>query len=1059
MFILAARRRLLGHWLPGLALALAGCAASYALWLQQTASMQSIAQARFAQETRLFADALQRRMESHAELLQGMRGLLTVNPELRRSEFERVASDLALASSHPGVKNINFTRHVAGDERRAFETRARGDAHLDGSLPTDFAIRPAQERPEYYVVEFLWPRAGNAGILGLEIHSVPEALEALLRARDSAGLTASAPFQLAGSDGDRTGIMLRLPVFAGPAPGDGQARRILGAVGVSVHIETAIQAMRNQGQMHNLSVTLSDIGLAGGVSPAAAERLYQSPSMDASAVDGMQRTEEVLVGGRRWLLQLQPTASFLSSQEQRLPGLLALGGLLVTALLTVSVSMLVLRRARALSDVRQAGTALSESEARFSAVFHQAAVGFVQVDLDSDRLVRMNQKFCDLLGYTEQELQQLRFQDITVAEDLQDDLAQMARLRAGELRDFRMEKRYRRKDGGVVWAELSVSRLRLADRTGYHLAVVQDISERKRMEQALRGSEQRLLGILNHMPVGVNLVQDERIVFRNASHVQICGYGADEAPDVDSLWSLTIPDAAQREQVRRSWQAACAAARRAAVDGGAAIAPLECVITAKSGVQHIVELSGMMLEDSHIVTMVDLSQRRRAEQEVRYLAYNDPLTGLPNRRLLLDRLQQALAISARHQWCGALLMLDLDNFKQINETLGHDMGDRLLQAVAERLRACVPDDDTLARHGGDEFVVVLKDLGATPAEAAARAEEAAQKMLQAMRAPFVIDGGEPRHSTLSVGIAIFQGQHESADELLKRSDMAMYEAKAAGRDALRFFDPQMQAQMAERVALEADMRAGLDSGQFELFYQPKMVRGQITGAEALLRWRHPVKGYVSPAEFIPLAEKCGLILRLGQWVLRTACERLAHWQEHPVLGQLTVAVNVSPRQFYEAGFVPQVLEALAGAGADARRLRLELTEGLLLQDVEDTIAKMVQLRGYGVGFSLDDFGTGYSSLAYLKRLPLHELKIDQSFVRDVLTDPNDAAIARTIVALGTSLGLQVTAEGVETEAQRLFLERAGCHAWQGYLLSRPVPGLAFEDLVLAHAAAVGPHVP
>ncbi|HRO53466.1 MAG TPA: GGDEF domain-containing phosphodiesterase, partial [Alicycliphilus sp.] len=320
-------------------------------------------------------------------------------------------------------------------------------------------------------------------------------------------------------------------------------------------------------------------------------------------------------------------------------------------------------------------------------------------------------------------------------------------------------------------------------------------------------------------------------------------------------------------------------------------------------------------------------------------------------------------------------------------------------------------------------------------------------------------GGEPRHSTLSVGIAVFQGQRESADELLKRSDMAMYEAKAAGRDALRFFDPQMQAQMAERVALEADMRAGLDSGQFELFYQPKMVRGQITGAEALLRWRHPVKGYVSPAEFIPLAEKCGLILRLGQWVLRTACERLAHWQEHPVLGQLTVAVNVSPRQFYEAGFVPQVLEALAGAGADARRLRLELTEGLLLQDVEDTIAKMVQLRGYGVGFSLDDFGTGYSSLAYLKRLPLHELKIDQSFVRDVLTDPNDAAIARTIVALGTSLGLQVTAEGVETEAQRLFLERAGCHAWQGYLLSRPVPGLAFEDLVLAHAAAVGPHVP
>jgi len=283
--------------------------------------------------------------------------------------------------------------------------------------------------------------------------------------------------------------------------------------------------------------------------------------------------------------------------------------------------------------------------------------------------------------------------------------------------------------------------------------------------------------------------------------------------------------------------------------------------------------------------------------------------------------------------------------------------------------------------------------------------------------------------------------------------MAMYEAKAAGRDALRFFDPQVQAQMTARVALEADMRSGLEAGAFELFYQPKMVHGRITGAEALLRWKHPAKGYIPPSEFIPLAEQSGLILRMGQWVLRTACERLALWSSHPVLGQLSVAVNVSPRQFHEAGFVSEGLEALASTGADARRLRLELTEGLLLQDVEDTVAKMVQLRGYGVGFSLDDFGTGYSSLAYLKRLPLHELKIDQSFVRDVLTDPNDAAIARTIVALGTSLGLQVVAEGVETEAQRVFLERSGCHAWQGYLLSRPLPGLAFEDLVLEHAAS------
>ncbi|HQQ69731.1 MAG TPA: EAL domain-containing protein, partial [Alicycliphilus sp.] len=801
---------------------------------------------------------------------------------------------------------------------------------------------------------------------------------------------------------------------------------------MSVRIADVVQSLRGQGQLLNLAVNISDIGLAGAVPPTPGAALFNSTA--GPAVDGMVRTQDVLVGGRRWLLEFRPMASFLSSQEQRLPGLLALGGLLITALLAVTVNMLVLRRAWALQDVRQVGAALVDSEARFSAVFHQAAVGMAQVDINTGGLLRVNQKLCDLLGYTEPELQQLHFQDITVAEDLDADLAQMERLRSGQVHDFRMEKRYYRKNGGIVWAELSVSELRLADGSRYYLSVVQDISERKRMEQALRGSEQRLLGILNHMPVGVNLVQGDAIVFRNDSHVQICGYGAGDAPDAASWWRRVMPDAAQRQQALAAWQAACSNAAGV----GNAIAPLECVITAKSGERRTVELSGMMLDDGYIVTMVDLSQRIQAEQEVRFLAYNDPLTGLPNRRLLLDRLQQALDISARHHACGALLMLDLDNFKQINETLGHDMGDRLLQAVAERLRGCVPEDDTLARHGGDEFVVVLKGLGATPQEAAARAEDAAQKMLLAMRQPFVLDAGEPHHSTLSVGIAIFQGQREPAEELLKRCDIAMYQAKAAGRDALRFFDPQMQAQMAERVALEADMRAGLDNGEFELFYQPKMVRGHITGAEALVRWRHPAKGFIPPSEFIALAEQSGLILRLGQWVLRTACERLALWSADPVLGQLTVAVNVSPREFHEARFVPQVLEALASTGAEPRRLRLELTESLLLQDVEDTIAKMVQLRGYGVGFSLDDFGTGYSSLSYLKRLPLHELKIDQSFVRDVLTDPNDAAIARTIVALGTSLGLQVTAEGVETEAQRQFLERSGCHAWQGYLLSRPV---------------------
>lgn len=307
------RRRQFWHWLPGLALALAGCGASYALWQQQQSSMRAIAQTRFTQETRLFAAALQRRMESHADVLQGVRGLLTVNPDLRRSEFERVASDLSLQHSHPGVKNINFTRYVAGHERQAFEARARSDAHMDGRLPAGFAIHPAQEQAEYYVVDFLWPQAGNARVPGLEIHSAPAALEALLRARDTGVLTASAPFELLDSDAGRIGIMIRLPVFTTATPQDGHAPRFLGAVGVSVHIDDVVRAMRSQGQMQNLAVTISDVGLAGAVPPTPAQALFATTS--PPALDGMVRTQDLLIGGRRWLLAFQPTGSFLSSQE------------------------------------------------------------------------------------------------------------------------------------------------------------------------------------------------------------------------------------------------------------------------------------------------------------------------------------------------------------------------------------------------------------------------------------------------------------------------------------------------------------------------------------------------------------------------------------------------------------------------------------------------------------------------------------------------------------------------------------------------------------------------
>lgn len=448
----------------------------------------------------------------------------------------------------------------------------------------------------------------------------------------------------------------------------------------------------------------------------------------------------------------------------------------------------------------------------------------------------------------------------------------------------------------------------------------------------------------------------------------------------------------------------------------------------------------------------DVSARKASEEEIRGLAFYDTLTGLPNRRLLMDRLQHALAASERHHRIGALLFVDLDNFKNVNDTLGHNQGDLLLKQVASRLSACMREGDSVARLGGDEFVVILEDLGEDMLAAATLAKKVGMKLLQALN-PIYELGSHDVHSTASIGVSLFGGvQIENTDEPLKRADLAMYQAKAAGRNALRFFDPQMQAVVMARAAMEAGLREGLQQNQFFLHYQAQVNHEcRVTGAEVLLRWRHAQRGMVSPAEFIPLAEETGLILPLGRWVLETACEQLARWVHIPSLTHMTIAVNVSAQQFRLVDFVDQVLDILERTGARPQQLKLELTEGLLVHNVEDVIAKMRALKDKGVGFSLDDFGTGYSSLSYLKRLPLDQLKIDQGFVRDILTDPDDAAIASMVISLGKSMGLAVIAEGVETEAQREFLANQGCDAYQGYLFSRPIALEEFEAMALDQA--------
>ncbi|MDO8846358.1 bifunctional diguanylate cyclase/phosphodiesterase [Methylicorpusculum sp.] len=444
------------------------------------------------------------------------------------------------------------------------------------------------------------------------------------------------------------------------------------------------------------------------------------------------------------------------------------------------------------------------------------------------------------------------------------------------------------------------------------------------------------------------------------------------------------------------------------------------------------------------IALTDISQQKAANEQIEQLAFFDPLTHLPNRQLFKDRLHKALASSTRNKQYGALLFIDLDNFKMLNDSLGHNKGDMLLQQVARRLLSNVRENDTAARLGGDEFVVMLEDLGTCPEDAAIHVKAAGLKILAALNEPYLLEGYDYRCSS-SMGATLFVDHLVEEDELLRHVDIAMYQAKVNGRNSLCFFDEKMQAVVTERAALEADLRVALAQNQLQLYFQQQTsLDGQVFGAEALLRWQHPERGLILPMEFIPLAEETGLIVPIGLWVLETACVLLKAWENNAQMHPFKLAVNVSANQFRQAEFVEKVEAVLVKTAIRPNRLTLELTENVMLKDIGDSVTKMLALKKLGVSLSVDDFGTGYSSLSYLTQLPLDQLKIDKSFVRNIGVTHSDALIVQTIIGMANNLGIEVIAEGVETTEQRNFLEQQGCRLGQGYLFGMPVPLEKFE---------------
>ncbi|HEY8939495.1 MAG TPA: EAL domain-containing protein [Cellvibrio sp.] len=871
------------------------------------------------------------------------------------------------------------------------------------------------------IITQVYPLEGNEKSIGFnQLQDSVQNLEAI-RARDSGKLTLAGPVNLVQGG---LGAVARLPVFLDEPSG----RRFWGFTNVIIRINKLLEAANFQ-QLDARDIAYK---LWRNNPDTHVHEIIVANAPDA-LIDPVEKTFDVPNGS--WTLSISPQSGWMNNWHILGETILAF---LVSGLLAYQSYLMVKLQRRRLSlqdAVSEQTRELLNARSNLQATLD--AIPDLLFDIDLDGVIHSyhtNQP--ELLTVPPERFLGENFRRFLPPEAIE---AVQQALSDAEVHGVSIGKCYSVDlPGGTITFELSVSRK--ADQhndTSRFLVLARNITERRLAEEELR-----VAATAFEAREGMMITDPEGNIVRvNKAFSEITGYNGDDVIGKNprflasgrhdknfyqEMWRAIIAEGSWRGEI---WN------RRS----GGEIFPEWLTITA---------VKNDLGKTTHYVsTLTDISELKQHEERIHNLAFFDPLTHLPNRRLLQDRLEHAIATSQRQRHLGALLFIDLDDFKTLNDNRGHHIGDLLLIEVAERLRNSVREQDTVARLGGDEFIIVLEGLNISRNEAAAHARQIAEKILTNLNQVYLLEQRE-YFNTPSIGICLFGDVSVPTDELLKQADQAMYHAKAAGRNTLRFFDPEMQSMAAQRFALQHELREALQQQQFKLFYQPQTnTAGHVIGAEALIRWLHPQRGMVSPLEFIPLAEDSGLIVPLGNWILETACQQLVQWSKESTAAHLSIAINVSARQFQQHNFVEQLQQILTRTGADPHQLKLELTESMLVDNPEDITTKMDALKTHGIKFSLDDFGTGYSSLSYLKRLPINELKIDKSFVNDILTDPNDAAIARMIIRLAQSMELKVIAEGVETKEQRDWLEQEGCFKYQGYYFGRPMPVEKFDEYV------------
>ena len=694
-----------------------------------------------------------------------------------------------------------------------------------------------------------------------------------------------------------------------------------------------------------------------------------------------------------------------------------------------------------LDEHKRAEKALLESRALYSNTFDLAAIGIAHVAPDGHWL-NMNQRLCDIVGYSREELLARTFQDITHPDDLDADISHVRQMLAGEVSTYSMEKRYFRKGGETVWVNLSVALVWRADGTpNYFISVVEDITARKRAESALAESNERYYAVIKTALDAVVQMNDAGIITGwNAQAEKIFGWTREEA--LGRVMHETIIPPQLREAHVQGLKHFLSTGEGAILNSRIELSALH-----RDGHEFPVELSitPVKVADKYEFSgfIRDITDKKKAEDQIWKQANFDTLTGLPNRHMFYDRLALEIKKAGRTSLPMALLYIDLDHFKEINDTLGHSMGDKMLVETTRRISACVRETDTVARLGGDEFIIILTELNEV-----SRVDALAQHILHELAEPFRLEG-EMVYVSASIGITLYPHDATAVEDMVKNADQAMYAAKAAGRNRFSYFAQSMQQTAQAKLRLISDLRGALVACEFRVYYQPivELATGHIHKAEALIRWQHPLRGMVSPAEFIPLAEETGLIVEIGDWVFRETAHQVKRWKALYDT-EFQISVNMSPVQFHSAGSSCQTWPVyLRELGVPGQGIVIEITEGLLLNEESGVKDKLLRFHGAGVQISLDDFGTGYSSLSYLQKFDIDYLKIDQSFTRGLEPGSKNMALSEAIIVMAHKLGMQVIAEGVETEAQRTLLAAAGCDCGQGYLFSRPVPAEKFEELL------------